>query len=128
MRYGIYCTVGAFEPPTHHATNNRLVTRLESERALHEGQAGFREKRSCVDNIFTLNEIVQSKMREGKHGLGTWVRGRMWRGIQNMYGITQSAVSLEGEISEPFNIGQGWHRVVVCRLSSFFYYFYYYFY
>ena len=47
--------------------NNRLVSRLEAERALHEGQAGFREKRSCVDNIFTLNEIVQGKMWEGKH-------------------------------------------------------------
>ena len=45
--------------------NNRLVSRLEADRALHEGQAGFREKRSCVDNIFTLNEIVQGRMREG---------------------------------------------------------------
>ena len=32
-----------------------------------EGQAGIREKRSCVDNILTLNEIVQGRMREGKH-------------------------------------------------------------
>ena len=47
--------------------NNRLASRLEAERALHECQAGFREKRSCVDNIFTLNEIVQGRMREGKH-------------------------------------------------------------
>ena len=47
--------------------NNRLVSRLETERALHEGQAGFREKGSCVDNIFTLNEIVQGRMRVGKH-------------------------------------------------------------
>ena len=45
--------------------NNHLVSRLESEKALHEGQAGFREKRSCADNIFTLNEIVQGRMREG---------------------------------------------------------------
>ena len=29
--------------------NNRLVIRLESEKALHEGQAGIREKRSCID-------------------------------------------------------------------------------
>ena len=35
--------------------NNRLVIRLESEKALHEGQAGFRAKRSCVDNVYTLN-------------------------------------------------------------------------
>ncbi len=107
--------------------NNRLVSRLE---ALQEGQAGFREKRSCVDNIFTLNVIVQGRMREGKNTStfsldvqkafdtvwhdGLWfrlwelgVRGRMWRVIRNMYDITQSAVLLEGEISEPFNIGQG---------------------
>ena len=30
--------------------HNRLVIRLESEKALHEGQAGFREKRSCSDS------------------------------------------------------------------------------
>ena len=35
------------------------------------------------------------------------VRGRMWRVIKNMYDITQSAVLLEGEVSEQFNIGQG---------------------
>ena len=110
--------------------NNRLVSRLEAERALHEGQAGFREKRSCVDITFTLNEIVQGRMREGKHTYaffldvqkafdtvwhdGLWfklwelgIRGRMWRVIKNMYDITQSAVLLEGEVSEQFNIGQG---------------------
>ena len=38
----------------------------------------------------------------------------MWRVI---YDITQSTVLLEGDISEPFDIGQWWHRVVVCRLS-----------
>ena len=47
--------------------NNCLVSSLNSERAFHEGQAGFREKRSCVDNIFTLNEIIQGRMREGRH-------------------------------------------------------------
>ena len=31
----------------------------------------------------------------------------MWRVIKNMYDITQSAVLLEREISEQFNIGQG---------------------
>ena len=43
---------------------NCLVIR---EKALHEGQAGFREKRSCINNIFTLNEVIQSRMREGKY-------------------------------------------------------------
>ena len=53
---------------------------------------------------------------------GVTCRGRMWRVIKNMYDITQSAVLLEGEISRPFDIGQGWHRAVVCRLSSFSFY------
>ena len=34
---------------------------------MHEGQAGFRVNRSCVDNIFTLNEFVQGRIKEDKH-------------------------------------------------------------
>ena len=76
--------------------NCRLVSRLESKRALHDGHAGFREKRSCVDN-------VKGTMREGKRtyafffdvqkvfdtvwhdGLWfkLWALGRMWRVIKN---------------------------------------------
>ena len=46
--------------------NNRLVECLDREGMLHEGQAGFRVNRSCVDNIFTLNELVQGRIREDK--------------------------------------------------------------
>ena len=46
--------------------NNRLVQCLDKEAALHEGQAGFRVNRSCMDNVFTLNEIVQGTLREDK--------------------------------------------------------------
>ena len=38
---------------------------LDKDQVLHEGQAGFRIKRSCLDNIYTLNEIVQGRLREG---------------------------------------------------------------
>ena len=34
---------------------------------LHEGQAGFRVNRSCMDSVFTLNELVQGSLRENKH-------------------------------------------------------------
>ena len=47
--------------------NNRLVERLERGGILHEGQAGFRVNRSCMDNVFTLNELVQGRLRENKH-------------------------------------------------------------
>ena len=33
---------------------------------LHEGQAGFRINESCMDNVYTLNEIVQGRLREDK--------------------------------------------------------------
>ena len=46
--------------------NNRLVERLERETALHTMQASFRKKRSCMDNVYTLNEIVQGRLREDK--------------------------------------------------------------
>ena len=44
----------------------RLVERLDRGGILHEGQAGFRVNRSCMDNVFTLNELVQGRLRENK--------------------------------------------------------------
>ena len=41
--------------------NNRLVQCLDKEGALCEGQAGFRLNRGCLDNVYTLNEIVQGR-------------------------------------------------------------------
>ena len=46
--------------------NDRPVRHLESGSVLHEGQAGFRTRRSCVDNIYVLSELVQGRLREGK--------------------------------------------------------------
>ena len=39
---------------------------LDKGGALHEGQAGFRVSRSCIDNVYTLNKIVQGRFREDK--------------------------------------------------------------
>ena len=39
---------------------------LDEGKALHESQAGFRVGRGCVDNIFTLNELVHGRLMEGK--------------------------------------------------------------
>ena len=38
--------------------NNRMVQHSDKGGVLHEGQVGFRMNRSCIDNIYTLNEIV----------------------------------------------------------------------
>ena len=110
--------------------NNRLVQCLDKEGALHEGQAGFRLNRGCMDNVYTLNEIVQGRLREDKKTYAffldiqkaydtvrlddlwykLWdmgVKGRMWRVIKKMYMSSRSAVLLEGEKSDSFNVDQG---------------------
>ena len=43
--------------------NNRLVAHLDKGGALHEDQAGFR---GCVDNIYTLNELVKGRLGKGR--------------------------------------------------------------
>ena len=110
--------------------NNRLVQYLDKEGALHEEQAGFRINRSCNDNVYTLNEIVQGRLREDKKTYaffldiqkaydsvwldGLWyklwgmgVKGRMWRVIKRMYESSKSPVLFEGEKSDTFKIEQG---------------------
>ena len=102
--------------------NNTLVQCLDEGGALHEGQAGFRVNRSCMDNVYTLNKIVQGRFREDKEAYaffldvqkaydtvwrdGLWlklwdmgVKGRMWRVIKKMYEASRSTVLLEGEKS-----------------------------
>ena len=45
--------------------NSRLVHCLDKEGALHECQAGFRVNSSCMDNVYTLKEIVlQCRLKE----------------------------------------------------------------
>ena len=92
--------------------NNRLVEHLDRERALHEGQTGFR---SCIDNVDTLNEVVQGRLREDKPTYaffldvqkaydtvwrdGLWLKlwnmcgkGKMWHVVKGMYEVSRSAV------------------------------------
>ena len=45
--------------------NNRLLKHLELNHLLHEGQGGFRMGRSSIDNIFSLSELIQGRIREG---------------------------------------------------------------
>ena len=109
---------------------------------MHEGQAGFRINRSCMDNVYTLNEIVQGRLREDKKTYaffldvqkvydsvwhdGLWyklwdigVKGRMWRVIKKMYESSKSAVLLEGEKSDTFTIEQGVAQG--CSLSPYYF-------
>ena len=38
--------------------NDCLVQYLDKSGKIHEGQAGFRAGRCCIDKIFTLNELI----------------------------------------------------------------------
>ena len=42
------------------------MERLDRQGILQEEQAGFRVNRSCMDNVFMLNELVQGRLRENK--------------------------------------------------------------
>ena len=89
--------------------NNRLVECLDRGGILHEGQAGFRANKSCMDNVFTLNELVQGRLRENKHSVQkpydtVWHDGKLWvKGSE----VSRSAVLLEGEKSTTFTLEQG---------------------
>ena len=63
--------------------NNRLLKYLELNGKLHEGQVGFRIGRSCVDNIFSLNEFIQGCMKELKF---TYTFFFMLRTLMTLYG------------------------------------------
>ena len=94
---------------------------------MSESQAGFRFDHSCVDNIFTLNEVIQGRLQEGKKTFsffldikkaydtvwrdGLWyklwemgIQGKLWQVIRNIYNINSSCVFLNGCKSDYFDI------------------------
>ena len=97
---------------------------------MREGQAGFRVKRGCVDNVYTLNELMQGRLKEtcilsrctegiimivcGITACG--VRGKMWRVIKRMY---ESAILLDGERSEAFDVEQGVAQGCIRLITNF---------
>ena len=110
--------------------NYRLLKWLEEHNKLSESQDSFRFGRSCVDNIFILNEVIQGRLQEGKKTFcffldikkaydtvwrdGLWCRmwemsiqGKLWRVIRNIYNVNSSCVFLNGCKSDYFGIYQG---------------------
>ena len=43
--------------------NNNLLKHIELNHMFHEGQGGFQLGRSCIDNIFSLNELIQGSIK-----------------------------------------------------------------
>ena len=110
--------------------NNRLLKLSELNHLLHEGQGGFRMGRSCIDNIFSLSELIKGRIREGKSTFaffldvkktydtvwrdGLWykmwemgIKSKLWRVVRSLYANNRSCVFWEGKSSEFFSINQG---------------------
>ena len=109
-----------------------IKNRIQSKVSLHDGQAGFRPERSCIDNIFVLSEALHSRIgatpslttfaffldvRKAFDTVwhdGLWyklwhkgVQGKIWRLLRNMYLNMGSRVLVNGEVSHTFPIRQG---------------------
>jgi exonuclease III len=115
----------------------KVFTRLVAKRieesvkeAIVEEQAGFTDKRGCIEHIYTLYRIIQGRKKEGKdtylffldvrkafdtvwkdgllHKLWKYgVRGKLWRVIKAMYADNASAILVDGKPSRWFKILQG---------------------
>ena len=102
---------------------DRITEWLEESGLLVEEQGGFRKGRGCMDQIWTLNEIVQSRREKRKHTymafidftkaydmvwrngmfMHLWkadIKGKVWRVIKSMYAAVRSCVSVNGHLSE----------------------------
>ena len=109
---------------------NRLMHFLESNGKLTPAQSGFRPKRGCSDNLFTLIEGLREYRATGQHYLvafldikkafdrvwrdGLWykldqigVKGRMLRVLRSLYDVHQARVRVNGEHTDVFDIGIG---------------------
>jgi ribonuclease HI/endonuclease/exonuclease/phosphatase family metal-dependent hydrolase len=108
----------------------RLTEFCEVNQILSEEQNGFRPDRSCIDNIYTIVELVQTRTRLKKQTIlcfidltkaydivfrdGLWQRlldvgidGDIWLLLKNMYSNTQSQVVVNDERSPRFEIESG---------------------
>ena len=110
--------------------NNRISAYLETNNLLCDEQNGFRKNRSCLDHIFTLTTIIKNRQHEKlptyacfvdfakafdsvNHEL-LWntilqfdIKGKMYNVIKFMYSNMQAAVTLNGHLTNWFNINGG---------------------
>ena len=108
---------------------NERVKRIISGRIM-ELQGGFREGRSCIDQIFTLKQLMEKMIEKNKKmyvafvdlekAYDTMSRKKLWRvlegynicgklltGIKALYEGSQACVRVESRVSQWFEIRQG---------------------
>jgi hypothetical protein len=110
--------------------NARLSKWLESNSLLAEEQNGFRKKRSCVEHLYTINNIVNTRKLSRKSTYTCFIdikkafdtvnRDCMWykliqlglcgkilNAIKSLYDNAQCAVKVNDFISPWFNVNTG---------------------
>ena len=108
--------------------NQRLTNWCEKNNIIVEEQGGFRQGRGCVDQIYVLTGIINSRKKQQTYCCfidlkkafdrvwrnGLWkalweegIRGKMWRAIRSLYRTTKSKILLGQDETDFFNIEAG---------------------
>lgn len=111
-----------------HILNGRLMSWSEENDILVEEQGGFRPRRGCPDQLFSLVEVLRNRGKKATFACfidvrkafdrvfraGLWqrmaeegVRGKLWRVIRSIYNTVESSVKVKGKQTEWFEIGTG---------------------
>jgi hypothetical protein len=110
--------------------NQRLVKWMDANDTVADEQCGFRRKRSCFDQIFTLTSIIEDNKRKGQpiyacfidakkafdcvnrdlmwfklHQVG--INGHMLRAIQSLYDGYECSVRVSGSLTAWFGAQKG---------------------
>ncbi len=122
--------------------NRRLLKYLENNNLICDEQNGFREKRSCLEHIFTLHSIIKNRKNESKDTFTAFidytkcfdlidrnmlyyklvqygVDGKMYRTLKKMYSNTMSCVNLNGNFSDWFYTTNGCRQGDVTSPTAF---------
>jgi hypothetical protein len=110
--------------------NNRVKRWCEERNVLVDEQAGFRMRRSTVDQTFILSELIRARRKKGLKTYcafldikkaydkvwrdGLWKRlievgitGKMWRVLHNLYSVVESCVLVGADRTEWFSLDAG---------------------
>jgi len=110
--------------------NRRLMSWCELNDVIADEQCGFRPERGTRDQLFALSETIKMRRRTNKRTFccfvdlkkaydrvfraGLWeklhksgVRGRMWRALVKAYDVVRSAVRVDGQCTDYFDVNIG---------------------